>query len=366
MKNGLFTMQCIGLVFHAALVASYVPFALPIRSPRAPTTMSLSAASSAEAAPLAVLAGVSKQYRVNAFQRMFLPPGSRPDAAFVDVSLTIRPGTIYTSVGASGSGKTTLLQLLAGELAPSSGRVDTLRCRPLLLGDEAFKQLGAELQAAGSLRAALARADDARSLPRGLSGSSTDDDAARDNEDNDGDSTVDPSSRSRSSVGSGGVWEPVTREALLALVPAAERNLPWARLALPQRVAATVVLGLAQATEDAESSLASGHTRAQPGAPPPMPPLLLPPLLLLDEVLDGLAGPSAWATPACKAAADAVLRAAATRFGCSAVLATHDLHRTAALADRVLFFQAGELKQDAPPHEATYFLAYKTATTRRC
>jgi hypothetical protein len=87
-------MRCIALALYVSLAASFVPFALPIRSPRAPSTMSLGAARSAETAPLAALTGVSKQYHVNAFQRMLLPPGSRPNAAFVDVSLTIQPGTM--------------------------------------------------------------------------------------------------------------------------------------------------------------------------------------------------------------------------------------------------------------------------------
>jgi hypothetical protein len=260
-----------------------------------------------------------------------------------------------------------LLRLLAGELAPSSGAVDTSRCRPLLLGDEAFKQLGIELQVAGSLRKALNRADYARSFSDWLPGSSSDDDADG-NEETDG-----RSSSNRNS--SDGVWEPMTRRALLALVPVAERDLPWVRLALPQRVAASVVLGLAQCVrrhngDDAHKiggqATDARPSRAQPKEPISTPPQLhLPPLLLFDEVLDGLAGPSAWATPACQAAAHAVLRAAAAQFGGSAVLATHDLHRTATLADRVLYFGAGELKQDAPPHEATYFIAYKKATARR-
>ena len=45
-------------------------------------------------------------------------------AAVDDVSLTVEPGRITALVGPNGSGKTTVLRLLAGTLAPDSGRID--------------------------------------------------------------------------------------------------------------------------------------------------------------------------------------------------------------------------------------------------
>lgn len=45
-------------------------------------------------------------------------------AAAEDVSLTVEPGRITALVGPNGSGKTTVLRLLAGTLAPDSGRID--------------------------------------------------------------------------------------------------------------------------------------------------------------------------------------------------------------------------------------------------
>ena len=45
-------------------------------------------------------------------------------AAAEDVSLIVEPGRITALVGPNGSGKTTVLRLLAGALAPDSGRID--------------------------------------------------------------------------------------------------------------------------------------------------------------------------------------------------------------------------------------------------
>jgi len=64
--------------------------------PRSPNIMHLSGGTvqGIEEGPLAVISGVSKQFRVNALQRMLLPPGSRPNTAIDDISLTIQPGTM--------------------------------------------------------------------------------------------------------------------------------------------------------------------------------------------------------------------------------------------------------------------------------
>jgi ABC-type Fe3+/spermidine/putrescine transport system ATPase subunit len=43
--------------------------------------------------------------------------------AVKDVSISIRPGELYTLLGPSGCGKTTLLRMLAGFVAPDTGRI---------------------------------------------------------------------------------------------------------------------------------------------------------------------------------------------------------------------------------------------------
>jgi branched-chain amino acid transport system ATP-binding protein len=62
------------------------------------------------AAPLLVLHGVSKRF------------GGL--LAVNDVSLSVAPGELVSIIGPSGAGKTTLFNLLTGQLAPSSGRVE--------------------------------------------------------------------------------------------------------------------------------------------------------------------------------------------------------------------------------------------------
>ncbi|MGH7368979.1 MAG: ABC transporter ATP-binding protein [Candidatus Rokuibacteriota bacterium] len=47
----------------------------------------------------------------------------RDQWALRDVSLSIRPGDLYTLLGPSGCGKTTLLRLLAGLITPDTGRI---------------------------------------------------------------------------------------------------------------------------------------------------------------------------------------------------------------------------------------------------
>jgi ABC-2 type transport system ATP-binding protein len=64
-----------------------------------------------EAAPALSIEGVSKRY------------GER--LALNAVSFQAAPGELVAIIGPNGAGKTTLLQILAGSLAPTSGRVDT-------------------------------------------------------------------------------------------------------------------------------------------------------------------------------------------------------------------------------------------------
>ena len=63
----------------------------------------------AEAAPLLVVDGVSKQF-----------PGV---IALDDVALDVRAGEILGLMGENGAGKSTLLKILSGAQPPTSGRI---------------------------------------------------------------------------------------------------------------------------------------------------------------------------------------------------------------------------------------------------
>jgi NitT/TauT family transport system ATP-binding protein len=56
--------------------------------------------------------------------KLFTPRrGSEPVEALRDVSVDVRPGEFVSLVGPSGCGKSTLLKMIAGLLAPTSGRI---------------------------------------------------------------------------------------------------------------------------------------------------------------------------------------------------------------------------------------------------
>ncbi len=63
--------------------------------------------------------------------------------ALDDVTLTIPRGSIVGLVGRNGSGKSTLLRHLTGLLLPTSGKVTTLGCPAVDLGEEELNQIGA-------------------------------------------------------------------------------------------------------------------------------------------------------------------------------------------------------------------------------
>ena len=67
---------------------------------------------------------------IDSVSMRFTRPGGRTTEALQDVSLEIRQGEIVSILGPSGCGKTTLLNILAGFLAPTSGKV-TLDGRPI-------------------------------------------------------------------------------------------------------------------------------------------------------------------------------------------------------------------------------------------
>ena len=65
----------------------------------------------------------------NLSMRFDLPNGSSVQA-LQDVSIDLKAGELLSVLGPSGCGKTTLLNILAGFLAPTSGRV-TLNGKPV-------------------------------------------------------------------------------------------------------------------------------------------------------------------------------------------------------------------------------------------
>jgi energy-coupling factor transporter ATP-binding protein EcfA2 len=273
-------------------------------------------------ASLVRLESVNHAFDMSFLRRAMLPPGSRPEAALASVDLDIPPGAVLACCGDSGSGKSTLLAILAQELEPSGGVVAfSPACRPHLVSDVEFKGLSGELKAAGSLETALA----AERRP---------------------------------------FLSDAARGKLLALFPDEMVRRSFEALPTASQCAATAVLALGRCfeqqqqeeEEEVESEGSEGIDNADgddDNAEGDTGVLLRHPLLLMDELLDG-AGPSAWATAEQRVETDRVLRAACASFGASIVYATHCDHH-ARLADRVLFFSRGAVKQDAPPDQSIYW-----------
>lgn len=77
--------------------------------------------------------------------------------AIQDISILVRRGEHIAVIGASGAGKSTLMGLIAGELAPQSGRIETVKATLLTQRTELFADTLRD-----NLRLADAEADDAR------------------------------------------------------------------------------------------------------------------------------------------------------------------------------------------------------------
>lgn len=268
-----------------------------------------------ETIPLLVsLDRVTHSFDPPPWKRLLLPPGSRPGQALVDVNLDVPRGTVLAACGESGSGKSTLLAILSRRLKPQSGTVSFANgCRTHLVGDIEFKAYRAQLAKAGSLASALDML----------------------------------------------VCNSAVRGTLLDLLPNSSARRPWSELPTAVQCSACIVMALAQCykgdfdeidlppeptTASTVDQIVERSTQS----------VTVMPLLLMDELLDGRPGPSAWATTSQREEIDRTLRAACKTLGASAVYATHCDHH-ASLSDRVLFLSRGELKQQAPPSDSVYW-----------
>ncbi len=72
---------------------------------------------------------MSNPLTISSVSKVFKEKG-KPFHALKDVSLTVRPGEIFSLLGPNGSGKTTLLNIISGILLPDSGSVSLLGKNP--------------------------------------------------------------------------------------------------------------------------------------------------------------------------------------------------------------------------------------------
>ena len=86
----------------------------PVTPPR--DHIELSASSGAAARPILAIGSVTKRWP------------RKPDPVLREIELELGPGELAWLTGENGAGKTTLLRIVAGIIAPDSGRVEV--CRP--------------------------------------------------------------------------------------------------------------------------------------------------------------------------------------------------------------------------------------------
>ncbi len=205
-----------------------------------------------------------------------------PQPVLQDIDLKLAAGEFVALIGANGSGKSTLLQCLAGILAPSAGRI-TIAGIDLAIDPRAAKSR-------------LGYAIDPGRLPALLTGREA----------------------LKLFAGARGLGDPPRSSFdladMLALSPMLDRRIDQYSLGTRQKLG--IVLGL----------------------------LGEPPLLVLDEPLNGLDPPSAWALKQ-------HLQALARDRGATVLLATHSLDVAERFINRALLLADGRLHRSWDQHE---------------